>query len=321
MAHASTAVAAGARFDAPQWVDISHIFLLTFTPNGRTLISGSADGRIRVWDFPGGREVRQFPTHRGFYSFAVSPNGQTFAAGTHKAPYLWELATGKALPAPEGYPGITWAFVLAFSPDGKYLATGGDYFATIWEVSTNKMVGEYAKDLGLPTRGILFSPDSKALLTDHGCSINMWDIRTGKRLHSLPVSKPNWYIQSFTLSTDGKILVARTKQPREKGLEGDQALCVWDISIRKHLKWIPIGVGAEKSLALSPDGKTVAVGWEDLIQLWDLATGKVTHKLEGPFQGVLALAFSPDGKVLASGGCDGRIRLWDPKTGKEIESR
>src|SRR5207247_73410 len=74
------------------------------------------------------------------------------------------------------------------------------------------------------------------------------------------------------------------------------------------------------SLAFSPDGRTVASGdGYRIIRLWEAATGKEIHRLEGHiFEQVYALAFSPDGTILASGGGDRTIRLWEVATGKEV---
>src|SRR5262249_36265480 len=74
------------------------------------------------------------------------------------------------------------------------------------------------------------------------------------------------------------------------------------------------------SVAVSPDGKTAAVGTRSkVLKLWDLS-GKELRSLEGHELTIDALAFSPDGKTLASGGFDKTIRLWELATGKLLHA-
>jgi hypothetical protein len=68
-------------------------------------------------------------------------------------------------------------------------------------------------------------------------------------------------------------------------------------------------------LAYSPDGSLLAVPALSLLLL-DAATGKVVHELAGSTQGDYAAVFSPNGKILAAGGRDGVVRLFDTATGK-----
>ncbi len=65
------------------------------------------------------------------------------------------------------------------------------------------------------------------------------------------------------------------------------------------------------SIALSPDGQTLASGSEDeTIKIWNLQTGKLLRTLSGHVSPVISVTFSPDGQTLASGGQSGRIKLW-----------
>ena len=73
------------------------------------------------------------------------------------------------------------------------------------------------------------------------------------------------------------------------------------------------------TLAISPDGKTLATGSPDkLIKLWDLATGKERLTLKGHTHWVYALAFSPDGARLATASLDRTVKIWDVKMRREI---
>src|SRR5436853_5167837 len=74
------------------------------------------------------------------------------------------------------------------------------------------------------------------------------------------------------------------------------------------------------SVAISPDGQTVASGGADstafdTIKLWDIHTGELLHTFSGHSSFVRSVAFSPDGKLLASGSEDKTVKIWyvDPE--------
>src|SRR5262249_21129510 len=78
-------------------------------------------------------------------------------------------------------------------------------------------------------------------------------------------------------------------------------------------------------LALSRDGAMLASPKDDIIYLWETASGRELHQLKGHKSRVTALTFSPDGRTLASSSgraeaTEHSIRLWDVKTGKELRT-
>jgi hypothetical protein len=73
-------------------------------------------------------------------------------------------------------------------------------------------------------------------------------------------------------------------------------------------------------MAFTPDGKFLATGTHDeIVRLWDLATGKQLRAFVGHQAPVGAVAFSPDGKLLASASEDGVVRIWDRTRGTELQ--
>jgi WD40 repeat protein len=102
---------------------------------------------------------------------------------------------------------------------------------------------------------------------------------------------------------------------------------LWDVSKGKLLRTFS-GHGAwVLSLAFSPDGSLLASGSRDrAIKLWDPATGSLLRTIPNAFffgpggepgwpPYAAPLAFSRDGSRIVSGSGDGRIRIWDPRTG------
>ena len=86
---------------------------------------------------------------------------------------------------------------------------------------------------------------------------------------------------------------------------------LWSVA-DAHAGWL-------RSLAVSPDGKTVATcGADRLVRLWDAASGKRIAELPGHVEDVFSVAFSLDGVTLASGDLLGGVKLWDVKTRKVL---
>ena len=84
------------------------------------------------------------------------------------------------------------------------------------------------------------------------------------------------------------------------------------------LRQFPGHYEENRAVALSPDGKALALGQGDVIQFHDLVTGKELRQLKSPSGDTRGIAFSPDGKVLASGHQGNTVLLWDLASGKVL---
>lgn len=259
---------------------------LAFSPKGLQLASSSEDGTIRLWNPYTGTLLHTLTGDEGgVFSVAISPNGrllassghfahsiQVFDLETHELIYklngfghltmsedgemlvssgggiqIWALSTGKCLRTLCNDTPVTQP--IALSPDGSLLASSDPQGnISLWNPHTGELLRSLIGHSG-SIDAITFSPDRQSLVSGgEDAQIRVWNVHSGQLTHTLTGhSSP---ITSFSFSLGGQKLVS-----------GAAEVLIWDFSTGELVG--KLDTGAVSPVAFSPDGQTIASGYDD----------------------------------------------------------
>jgi dipeptidyl aminopeptidase/acylaminoacyl peptidase len=154
-----------------------------------------------------------------------------------------------------------------------------------------------------------FSPDGKQVVTGADKVVRLWDLATGREAKQITLGDK---VAQVVLSPDGRTLFTVSA-------EKAAALQRTDVATGKAVWKSQVGRGTLKSVAISPDGRRLAVGSDDhSVCALDAPTGRMLMMAQGHRGAVTSVAVSPDGKQLATGSADNSVQVWDMPTGRAL---
>ena len=287
---------------------------VAFSRDGKTLATGAQ--LVKLWDARTGNEIQTIrvtesnaPMER---PIAFSRDGRVLATGGGGVK-LWDVATGNAL---RTLPGDARA--LSFSPDQNTIAGADGTEIKLWNTATVQEPKTLeGSQLGVDS--VAFSADGKLLAV--GSSDNtvvLWDSNTRERARVLRGHVAA--VSAVAVSRDDKVL-ASGLAAGIAGITRDDTIKIWD-PITGQLVRALTGKSSGHSLGLSNDGARLVSGsFGSTVSLWNVSQPEAERKIpvaRGSRFVPDRVALSPDGKLIAGGGRDNAIKLWDAGTGREL---
>jgi WD40 repeat protein len=292
-----------ARFDAENGAPVN---VAIFSPDDRSILTGTADGTARFWDLAIGRQVRRFEGHtKSVSSIAFFPDGKSVITGSRdNTVRIWNVQNGKEQRRFEDA-----GSRVTLSRDGRLLVTGGKAIK-LWDVASSTEKKRFGGGFGFYQ--VALSPDEQYVLTGGdgpGKGAHLWNITTGEDVRHF---KHGGYVGSVAFSPDGKtVLTAGGFQPIARH---------WDIASGLEIQNFKGHSQAIYAVDFSPDGKLALTGSSDMTaRLWDVASGEEVLQLVGHSGELRFVSFSFDGRyILTASPMDQTSRIWDVSTGEDL---
>jgi WD40 repeat protein/serine/threonine protein kinase/DNA-binding XRE family transcriptional regulator len=286
---------------------------LAINPDGRTVLSGSVDNTLILWDLETGailwqREGHTTPTN----DVAFSPDGQIAASVSDEMAILWDVQTGRIIRQFDGHEEAISK--IAFSPDGQSMVTAGwgdDSILIHWDVESGEIMQRFESNSNV--EDIEFTPDGSAILygrLDDG-TLRLIDIQSGQIIHEMKadIDIDSGALRKIAISPDGLTAIS--------GFENSE-MFLWDLSTGALIRRYPVDGGAH-AVAFHPDNGTVLVGGvTGILITLDLETGEILNTFTGHTEIVLDVAITPNGRYAVSASRDKTLRLWELNRGHVI---
>lgn len=299
---------------------------VSFSPDGRRIVTTSADRTARVWDAESGRCLLVLEGHkRGVNAASYSPDGGRIVTSSDETARVWDAESGDCLFVLKGHEdSVTSA---RFSPDGKRIATADNVSHRLWDAGSGAPVACFLAQAHRAS--CAFSPDGgRVVASISGEAAVVYSAADGEWVLGLKSdrrdlvdpyyggsTKDVWYMSVDYSPDGGRILTASVLTAR-----------LWDAGTGELLHVLRGHEDRVSCAAFSPDGgRILTADVSHAVWMWDAATGRPLFSVReneladwDDSPGFFEASFSPDGTRFVTMS-EGRIsHVWDARTGEKL---
>jgi WD40 repeat protein len=290
---------------------------LAISPDGKLLVSGGNDNKIKLWSLPDGGLIKTIESPVSDETFSpairsllISPDGtRLFSGGNDNDIRIWSLPDGELLNTLTLHTRVVTG--LAITPDGTLLISGSasgneqERFI-VWSLPNGTAIKNLAKETN--SRGaVAISPDGTMLVTSEPWGINFWSLPDFELINTREGGS-----EHIIISPDGERMVSCDNVYHR--------LNIRTFPRGSIIKMLDGHTDTINAIVITPDSKRIiSAGDDHTIHFWSLDNRELLFSIQATLKmgqydsgvyGVKALAITPDGTLLVSGAGDSTIKLW-----------
>jgi WD40 repeat protein len=281
---------------------------VTFSPDGRSVLTTGRDGKVFVSKSEGGfLQAALLGQRASVPNASFSPDGRlVITAGGDGFARIWDAALDASGPGPPGTSRSLGTHVLpvtaiGYSPNGKLvLSAGADGTARLWLPVGTALKLQHSGAVTCAS----FSKNGALVITgSEDGTARVWRTANGTLVAVLPHGAP---VNAARLSPDGRTAVTA-------GRDGSARL--WDVRAAKLLHTLQHAKAVNDARFDRSGSRLVTASDDGTAAVWRVRDGNRLATLTGHTGAVLVAAFSPNGRHVATASADSTARIWNPQTG------
>jgi WD40 repeat protein len=279
-----------------------YIKALVIMPDGRTAVSGSDDGTLRVWDIETGESLRILQEQSGSVeALAVMPNGeQVLAAVGDGSLRLWDLSTGSILYSWQTHHARS-INAIAVTPNAQLaISVSNDGTLKIWNLVSRELL-EILQGHTDWVQTVAITENGNYVISGGADNIlQVWDLQSD--MQPLTLRGHQHWIRAVTTTRDSQKVISGSV---------DHTLKIWDLESGEVLYSLQGHTREITSVAIIDQQRFISASNDRTLRIWDIETGATLKILTGHTGDIRHVAVTPDGRKAISAAIDNTLKVWD----------
>lgn len=279
----------------------SWVTTVAFNPKMPSLVSGSLDDTLKIWNLQTGQLMYTLEGHaRGVNDLVLGSGGQVLAScGDDDVVKIWNLSEGTLLHVLKGH--MRDVTSVAIGVKGFLLASGSeDMTIKLWKLDKGTLLKTLTGSAGM-IRSVALTSDEETLISGGmDNKVRVWNAQSGQQVRVFSGHLNT--VNQVAISPDNCMLASASK---------DRTVRLWSLGSGALIHTLNDHSQEVNGVAIAPDSRTVVSGSSDsTVKVWSGQSGQLRHTLTGHTNSILGVAIHPSGRLIASASADKTIKVW-----------